>query len=258
MVLSKWWFARTKSPKITHQNIQAYSTCSECIPLESIPSPRIPVTTRIILVRDPNLNPHILMNSSPFSVGKYIFIHLGFSSPSHVLHQQTHSAKRPSCVPYFCGHSSIKGAAMPLSAARAKRGSSSTASISPTFVDPGGSWRILLEDVLSPETYPIPKKDHVQKKWKKCWRQRANRPSKQQTLHLDMNKKSETAKKLCMCWYKVTSPSLEWYSFYTLNIYGLGGHVHICVIQKPNGLGIRENQPTFIIHHQPLETRHHT
>ena len=76
MVLSKWWFARTKSPKITHQNIQAYSTCSECIPLESIPSPRIPVTTRIItLVRDPNLNPHILMNSSPFSIGKYINLH---------------------------------------------------------------------------------------------------------------------------------------------------------------------------------------
>jgi len=47
---------------------------------------------------------------------------------------------------------------MPLSAARAKRGSSSTASISPTFVDAGGSWRILLEDVLSRETYPSQKK----------------------------------------------------------------------------------------------------
>ena len=52
--------------------------------------------------------------------------------------QSSLNAASPSCVRYFCGHSSMKGAAMPFSAARCSRGSSSMASMSPTWMVDGG------------------------------------------------------------------------------------------------------------------------
>ena len=56
---------------------------------------------------------------------------------SHPVHPHVHAAS-PSCVRYFCGHSSMKGAAMPFSAARCSRCSSSMASMSPTWC--AASW----------------------------------------------------------------------------------------------------------------------